>query len=552
MNLTLKIIGAAFTGAGGYQLWNRYSDHVEGDDSFSLHTNVQHKKHWISGMHEAYLPNSIQSEFIDHHFSQFKHLIPSSQDEVVKQCTIKPPVQIRHLSECPNKDPSRVKTGETVVVGGPPALISTSFENNITYINDGSSKPIAYGSALHLEWDAVSEAPTTSQPIHFMMDQIKRLVHPEFLAKAETTAQFSWKSLDWASWIKNPSHWAIGTRIAIAFQQFTQNGPNREVMEEVAKRTKKNEEVYKTLDSELNQELLLPGNGSIYVARNQSEKKDLLSMEKGLLEEEREFSLLSSEQQMHAFGYLPRGVLFARKVHDRSLSPHFISLLSKRIIQKGGSVIDGRVLAVYTDDPDLGGIVEYRTSDGSKQFISFKKLVMSLGTTGVIGVDNKSFFDIVSARGISAIALAHLPLEASLPPVVVCGGTNHVTKLAGPVLYQGKSLYLVRMTCGACITPLSDSFDYDGIAAVGLKRAVSDVLKGKIEILTVYGCNRQVSQYGQIHWLQVPKTLKSDAGWITPRGTNEDVGCSLPKKPSGIFIQYGAGGGGLTQAPSHE
>jgi len=38
----------------------------------------------------------------------------------------------------------------------------------------------------------------------------------------------------------------------------------------------------------------------------------------------------------------------------------------------------------------------------------------------------------------------------------------------------------------------------------------------------VFGCNRQVSQHGQTNWI------------------NPD---------SGIYIQYGAGGGGLTRAP---
>ena len=106
------------------------------------------------------------------------------------------------------------------------------------------------------------------------------------------------------------------------------------------------------------------------------------------------------------------------------------------------------------------------------------------------------------------------------------------------------------MTCGACITPKSDSADYDGVAVVGLKKAVEDVLRGRIEILTAYGCNRQVSQYGQTHWLQVPKTLKAASSFLTPRGGEEDIGTSLPNSSAGIFIQYGAGGGGLTQAPS--
>lgn len=551
MTLTKRLLGGAIACAGGYSLWIRYEDHVTLSDPFSKHSNVQHKKHWLSGMHEPYLPNGTQMEFITQHFEQFQHLIPPSYENVNYQCKLKTPVHIRRLSNCPLNELPPLEG--TVVVGGPPALISTAFEKGITYIKDSRKDPIAYKSALHLEWDSFSEAPTSSQPLYFMIDQLKRIVFPEFLSTAENTGHFSWKSLDWTSWIKNPSKWDVGIRIAMAFQRFTQSSPHPEVLEEVATRTKKNEQFYNLLDKELNQQLLMPGKGSIYIARTPNEKQDLLSMQSNLLKEQREFCILDEKQIIDHFGYIPEGNAFGKKTHDRALSPHFINLLSDRILKNGGKVIDAWVTTIYTDDPDLGGILEYRTnSDNKIHYTPFKKLVMSLGTEAILGIDDKPLFDIVSARGISMIALAHLPMEAKLPPVIVCGDTNHVTKLAGPLPYQGKNLFLLRMTCGACISPTSDSFDYDGNAAVGLKSAVSDVLKGKIEVITASGCNRQVSQYGQIHWLSVPKTLKSNSSGLTPRGTNEDAGCSLPNKSSGIFIQYGAGGGGLTQAPSHE
>lgn len=85
----------------------------------------------------------------------------------------------------------------------------------------------------------------------------------------------------------------------------------------------------------------------------------------------------------------------------------------------------------------------------------------------------------------------------------------------------------MRITAGACITPnvsTEDSADYDASIAIGLASTVKRTL-GKqctVEPITVYGCNRQVSQYGQL-------------AWITP----------FP----GVHIQYGAGGGGLTRAP---
>jgi hypothetical protein len=549
----MRVLGGTLIGTGSLNLWMRFTDHVKGEDSFSQHSNIQHRAHWISGMHKPYIPNASQRELITQHFSQFQHLIPFSPEDVEKQCNLKSPVHLRFLADCPLKDLSKVASGDTVVVGGPPALISTAFEPNVTYINDGRRPPIAWGSAFHLEWDAKSEEPTSSQPVYFMIDQLKRLAFPEFLATAQRTGQFPWKSLDWVSWIKNPSKWLVGTRVAIAFQRFTQSGPHPEVVEEVVTRTKKNESFYESLDQELDQQLLMSGKGSAYVARDSDEQENLLSMQKSLSKEHRAFPFLSEKEIVEEFGYRPQGVAFAKKIHDRTLSPHFLKVLSERTLNKGGRVIDGRVTRIYTDDPNKGGIIEYQTNNKNEtHYLRFRRLVMSLGTQQVLGVDDVPLFDIVAARGVSAIALARLSKEAVLPPTVVCGGTNHVTKLAGPVPFEGKNLFLLRMTCGACITPTSDSADYDATAALGLRTAVSTVLKDKVEILTAYGCNRQVSQYGQTHWLQVPVTLKTASRGLTPRGEKEDIGSSLPTHSSGIFIQYGAGGGGLTQAPAQK
>ncbi len=59
-----------------------------------------------------------------------------------------------------------------------------------------------------------------------------------------------------------------------------------------------------------------------------------------------------------------------------------------------------------------------------------------------------------------------------------------------------------------------------------LLRRTDRVVGGEVEILTTYGCNRQISAYGQIHWLAVPKALKAAARGFTPRGREEDVGSS--------------------------
>ena len=143
---------------------------------------------------------------------------------------------------------------------------------------------------------------------------------------------------------------------------------------------------------------------------------------------------------------------------------------------------------------------------------------MSLGSQRI--VDKKKsrndslLLDVVAARGISCIALLEMPPTMRLPNATVCGATNHITHLAGPVPSKNaegevtKHSYLVKLTCAACITPSVNDrscADYDSVAATGLISAARQTLGGQVAVvpLTVWGCNRQVSRWGQSHWLEV-------------------------------------------------
>ncbi|CAF1479990.1 unnamed protein product [Adineta ricciae] len=85
----------------------------------------------------------------------------------------------------------------------------------------------------------------------------------------------------------------------------------------------------------------------------------------------------------------------------------------------------------------------------------------------------------------------------------------------------------MRFTAGACVTPnVSDKRTafYDESIALGLITSVRKALGRECQVkpIHVYGCNRQVSRYGQLNWIEPLKN---------------------------IFVQYGAAGGGLTRAP---
>jgi hypothetical protein len=221
--------------------------------------------------------------------------------------------------------------------------------------------------------------------------------------------------------------------------------------------------------------------------------------------------------------------MYAEKGHDRVLIPNFIKIIKEFIIKQGEIVIDGTLKSIFKDEKENGGIALFINRNGEKKFIKFSRLILSLGNQEILNENKKRLFDVISARGVSVLAHVYLPKNYKLPPVLVCGGTNHATRLSNQPISFNKNynLYLMRFTAGACITPnISNQFTayYDSTIAIGLIKAIQNTLGDKsiIKPIYVYGCNRQVSQYGQIKWIQPYQN---------------------------IFIQYGAAGGGLTRAP---
>lgn len=535
----------------------RYFDSVEGTDPFSQHTMKQHRKHPLSGMHEPFFASSEQRSLCLEHFPEHGHLLPASEDAFKQQQALKTAVRIKSLpAGLPRED---FREAGTVVVGGPPALISSANQRNVTYINDMRRHPISRGSAYHLEHDAAMEGPSDYLPSHFMVDQIFRtVINYQSLRAAEKTTHFPWRSFDWAGWIKHPQYWMEGLRIALAFEKTVRaasgTGERRALLQEVADRCKANQAFYEGLDAKLDHQLLLPGRGAVMLARNAAEEEELLMVKEDLALEDRTLAILSADEMQARYGFVPPGaVAFTEKTHDMILSPNWMELIAHRIQTLGGKVIDGTLKTIYVDNLDEGGFVKYITPDGEKNYLPFSELVLSLGNQRIMGKDGRPIVDVIAARGVSALAIAYVPKGRQLPQVFIYGDTNNVTMLSGPVSINGREAYLLRMTAGACITPNRsdpDSADYDAAAAVGLIAATRKALDCEVDILTVYGCNRQVSEFGQSHWFTAPVNDQPEQSFLIPRGHHLDCGTHRNANPYSVKIQVGAAGGGLTQGPA--
>ncbi|CAF1130829.1 unnamed protein product [Adineta steineri] len=529
----------------------RYNDLIEldedEDDEFVKHTNREHKKSFYHGMHHPFLTNDIeQLNLFKKYYSKYDFLIGNNLNEIKEKHSLKTPVKFRSIKEYKNEIIH--ENISTLCVGGAPALIAAvdlisnknknenENEKDLIYLNDFRRIPIANGSAWHLEQDAHTEAPTNYKPTKFLSDQLKRIFYDNiYLKDICQTGEFPWRTIDWLSWIYHPSHWYRALKLSIQFQIFTMFNDRTNLLNDVSKQCFRNELFFSKLNQILNNKLLLQESGSIIIARNQQEINDLNQLKDNLIKEGRNLNILSKETLFQRYSFIPNGLMFAEKIHDRVLVANFQEILNNYLIEKGAKVLDGTLDTIYIDEKQStdggggGGIASIKYGNGQEKFIKFSRLILSLGNQEIFTENNKRLFDVVSARGVSMLAFIYLPKHYKIPPVLVCGGTNHVTNLSPQPIQidQNTNLFLMRFTAGACITPnISNKYTsfYDSTVAVGLLKSVKNTFptNTKIKPIFIYGCNRQVSQYGQINWIQPYKN---------------------------IFIQYGAAGGGLTRAP---
>jgi hypothetical protein len=512
---------------------DRYIDVIEELDEFSIYTNAQQRKNVLSGMHQPFVTNNIEElNIFEKYFREYEFLIARSVDEIQSKQSIKSPVRFKYLSEVEKK---RIdyKTS-TLIVGGPPALISgvklIENDKNLIYLNDSRRIPISNGSAWHLEQDAQTEAPTNYKPTEFLVEQMKRLLlNNVSFKKIYESGQFPWRTIDWIEWLRHPDHWFRALKLSFQFQWLTMFSDRTNLLNDVAKQCFINQHFFDQLNKSLKNKILLEEHGSIIVARNKQEIDQLNQLNNDLIKEGRVLKFLTKEEMLNRFHFIPNGSLFAEKDHDRVLKPNFMKILKEFLQKQGATIVDGTLKTIYIDQNQNEGIALIENSNGEQSFIQFSRLILSLGNQEIFNLNNKRLFDVVSARGVSVLAHLYLPKGFQLPPVLVCGGTNHATNLSPkPISFnQHYDLYLMRLTAGACITPnLSNqsTSNYDATIAVGLIQAVKKTFGNecKVHPIFVYGCNRQVSQYGQINWIQPFQN---------------------------IFIQYGAAGGGLTRAP---
>jgi hypothetical protein len=511
----------------------RYFDVIDEIDSFSRHTNSEEKKHRFSGMHRPFLTDNVEElNIFKKYFCEYSFLFDENVNEIIEKHSLKTSVEMKSLSECPSL---KVKYNiRTLIVGGPPALISgvilVKKEDDLIYLNDFRRIPISYGSAWHLEEDAQTEAPTSYKPSSFLFDQIYRVLFGYVSYKSiEENGYFPWRTIDWIEWIRHPDHWFRALKLSLSFQWFTFFQNRNHILNDVAKQCFTNEIFFSQLNEELNGCLLQKDPGSILIARNDEEVIQLNQLKSDLIKEGRDLTILSKEEIFSRYAFRPKGLLFAEKVHDRVLVPNFLDIFHKYILKEGGTILNGTLKTIYVDENQVGGIAEFVNENGETELIKYSRCILSLGSQTIFNSNGKRLFDVISARGVSILANVYLPKGTKLPSVLVCGGTNHATKLSSqPISYnQNFDLYLMKFTGGACITPnISNKHTayYDGTIAYGIIKSVQKCLgyQTKIEPIFVSGCNRQVSKYGQINWIEpFPQT----------------------------FIQYGAAGGGLTRAP---
>ena len=544
--LSIGLLGVT-TAVGMRHVLHRYGDEIGGSDmgegmkEWIEHSREELPRRRFSGMHRPFLTGDrrelqrFQQSFANYSFLMFKDV-----NELIERTSIDSSVHIFPLSSCPKGLPSeRVRT---LVVGGPPALLAATElirsgreeKKQLIYCNEKKRVPISNGSAWHLEQDAPSEAPTGYSPWHFFLAQVRRLLlDPVFLHQIEVRGEFPWRTLDWLEWLKHPSHWWRAMKIFVLYQRQVLFDPRLPLLESVAEQCQWNEKYFQELDKDLQGTLLDGERGSIIVARNREELEQMKELNVDLQREGKALKKLSAKEMVERYAFVPNGLAFAQKTHDRLLVSSFMSRLENYLRENKVQTLDGKLTKIFLNEKDEDErsprFALFQLANGEERLIEFSRLILSLGNQSITSSLTGRLFDVIAARGVSVLAHLYLPRGVHLPSLTVCGGTNHLTRLnSSPIAVDdGRDLHLVRLTAGATITPNlcheRTSF-YDSTIALGLIRSVQLTLGERFDLrpLVIYGCNRQVSANGQIHWFEPMKK---------------------------IHIQFGAAGGGLTRAP---
>lgn len=507
---------------------------------FWHHTQQQHAAQRWAMTHNPFITsNRHLLDLFKQHFAEFSHLLPVSIKQLQASQELQLPVTFKPMSQCPIKFDND-KSVDFLAVGGPTALISSMVNSqtnkSIAYLNNNQKWPVANGSAWHLEEDASTQLfALYYNPIKFIARQLRDILLRRInYDDLNNTGAFTWQTLDWQSWLKRPRQWLDGLLVALSFQLRLLDGESkRQILKnKISKQCLINQTVFEKLNQLLNHELLLPGHGSLIVARNEPEVNNLHNLHHNILQEGKQFNLLDRDAILSRYGFIPQGLAFGEKVHDQVLNANYQQLITHYLKNNGHKVIDGNLINIYTDAKQAGGIAEYQDQGGNMSHIMFKQALLSLGNQQILDINNKPLFHLIGITGVSILAFLYTPPHYKVPLVTVCGGTNHVTCLSVkpvPIVLNGQDyhLHLLRITAGACVSPRyrgMENANYDRTFGLGVLSAARITFGKacKVDPIAVYGCSRPVSKFGQTTFIE-----------------------PYP----GVHIQFGAGGGGLTRAP---
>lgn len=273
--------------------------------------------------------NEEELQRFAHSFSSSSSfLLFRDADDLIRRSSLESSVRFSPLSSCPAGRVAR--RVETLVVVGPPSLLSavelSRRGQSLIYLNEKEGVPISNGSAWHLEEDAPSEAPTFYSPLRFFLSQLHRLfISPVFLGEICLRGEFPWRSLDWLEWLKHPSHWPRALKIFFLYQWKILRENREDVLRQVAKECRWNEIYFEELNGELNGTLLDDEKGSVIIARTREEVDLLSQLNSDLHGEGKELRLISKKEFFGRYRFLPSGLIFMEKKHDRRLHSSFVS-----------------------------------------------------------------------------------------------------------------------------------------------------------------------------------------------------------------------------------
>lgn len=358
------------------------------------------------------------------------------------------PISILSLNDAPPAVKKHFDDSKAVFVaaGGPSAHIEV-FQRTVEKQQAVlvTNKERHRKPANHIQTDAVNETPayTAGKTVAwFIKAQLKEVLFPSRFDRDVPKPGFNVFNLNTSAWLKNPSCWAAGFKVAWGnfklsrqYDQQMAAGFEPYIWDYTRARMKRSREYLEAANAYLatfdpSSSIFRTTLGSITLAADKKATQGNQADSKLFAAEGLKYHRVVPAEAKTMLGFIPYGAhsLWADH-HNRVVHDNFLETLRQHIAQNN-SVLHGNVQTIYADPNQQGGVVVVKDSiNGQSTLIKYNGLTLSLGNTAYLEPNARPM---IGVAGISSdILVLDQNSTAETPESVplVIDGPNHLIEM---------------------------------------------------------------------------------------------------------------------------